>query len=267
VAAGISFQHGARSFGALLLAIAVSGCATILNQPVNVPLAAVAPDRLDMLSGGPSSDDDILVGLAFSGGGTRAAAFSYGVLSGLDRTPTASLARRGSLLDSVDFVSGVSGGAVAAAYFGLKGRAALGDFRERFLLRDAEESLRTPLSPVSVVRAYQGGVNNAEQFPRWLDANLFDGATFRDLGPSHRPRVMINASDIYNRTPFVFSEATFNAICSDLNSYPIASAVAASAAMPVVFAPIMVASYTDRCRSPVGGHRNSNAAHLAFAGP
>ena len=154
-----------------------------------------------------------------------------------------------SLLDRVDYISGVSGGAVTAAYFGLKGRDGLSDFRERFLLRDAEESLRTPFSPVSVIRAYEGGVNDADQFPRWLNENLFRGATFRELNSAYRPRVLINASDVYNRTPFVFNDTTFKAICSDLNSYPIASAVAASAAIPVVFAPVVLTSYGSRCQA------------------
>ena len=74
----------------------------------------------------------LLIGLAFSGGGTRAAAFSYGVLSEFERSEAGPGRRYGSLLDSIDYVSGVSGGAVTAAYFGLKGRAALADFRERF---------------------------------------------------------------------------------------------------------------------------------------
>jgi NTE family protein len=100
---------------------------------------------------------------------------------------------------------------------------------------------------MSVVRAYEGGINDAQQFPRWLDDNLFHGATFRKLGPEHRPRVWINASDIYNRTPFVFSNETFSAICSDLASYPIANAVAASAATPVIFAPVVLQTFPDRC--------------------
>ncbi len=91
----------------------------------------------------------------------------------------------------------------------------------------------------------------AGQFPHWLDTNLFQGATFKQLGSAHRPRVLINASDVYNRTPFVFNDVTFKAICSDLNAYPIASAVAASAAMPVVFAPIVLTSYANRCRANV----------------
>jgi NTE family protein len=236
---------------AMLCSAVLGGCATIRNEPINVPLAApdlavISDDRTDT-----GNDDDVLIGLAFSGGGTRAAAFSYGVLTALDQTAFGPSQNAHSLVDSVDFVSGVSGGAVTAAYFGLNGRVALSDFPERFLLRDAEESLRTPFSPVSVIRAYEGGVNDAQQFPRWLDENLFRGATFRELGPEHRPHVLINASDIYNRTPFVFNSTTFKAICSDLNSYPIASAVAASAAMPVVFAPVVLTSYASQCRAKV----------------
>ena len=238
-----------RFAGMILCAAVLSGCATIRNEPINVPLAAADAVPVDATRGPPTSGDDLLIGLAFSGGGTRAAAFSYGVLSELDRNKAEATGQKVSLLDRVDYISGVSGGAVTAAYFGLKGRDGLSDFRERFLLRDAEESLRSPFAPVSVLRAYEGGVNDAQQFPRWLDDNLFRGATFRELNSAHRPRVLINASDVYNRTPFVFNDATFKAICSDLNSYPIASAVAASAAIPVVFAPIVLTSYGGRCQA------------------
>jgi NTE family protein len=118
-------------------------------------------------------------------------------------------------------------------------------------LRNAEESLATRLSPTNVFRAYEGGVNDADQFPRWLDDNLFQGATFRDFDPRRRPRASINASDIYNRTPFVFSDTTFGAICSDLASYPIASAVAASSAIPVVFAPVVLQTFPNRCAATI----------------
>jgi NTE family protein len=229
----------------------LSGCATIRNAPINIPLTAsteAAP--LEPSGSIPTNPDDLLVGVAFSGGGTRAAAFSYGVLSELDRTE-AGPARKGTLLDRIDYVSGVSGGAVTAAYFALRGSAALSDFRDSFLLRDAEESLRTPFTPENVLRAYRGGLNDTQQFPQWLDNNLFHGATFKDLHSANRPHVFINASDVYDRTPFIFNSTTFKAICSDLDSYPVASAVAASAAMPVVFAPIVIASYANRCQPEI----------------
>jgi len=59
-----------------------------------------------------------------------------------------------------------------------------------------------------------------------------------------RPIVWINASDLYNRVPFVFNYHTLAALCTDLGKLPVAEAVAASAAAPVVFSPIVIKSYT-----------------------
>jgi NTE family protein len=233
-------------FALLLLGgtLAVAGCASVYNYPGNQPLLTAVPVP-DMGRMEPSSDEDILVALSFSGGGTRAAAFAFGVLQELNRSRSGAKSGK-SLLDRVDFVSGVSGGAITAAYFGLKKRAALDDFRERFLLRNAEENLRTNVSLSNLGRALGGGVND-NQFPRWLDQNLFDGATFEAFGGGRRPWVWINASDIYNRTPFIFGEVAFNALCSDIRSYKIADAVAASAAVPLAFAPIVLETYPGGC--------------------
>jgi NTE family protein len=236
-------------FALLLLGgtLSLAGCASVYNYPGNHPLGTAAlindTGRLDPIVG--DDDGDGLLALSFSGGGARAAAFSLGVLQELDRTRSSSRTTK-SMLDHVNFVSGVSGGAITAAYFGLKKRAALDDFRERFLLRNAEEGLKTNISLVNLGRALGGGVND-DQFSRWLDQNLFDGATFEAFAGGRRPRVWINASDIYNRTPFVFGEIAFNALCSDIRSYKIADAVAASAAVPLVFAPIVLETYAGGC--------------------
>ena len=202
----------------LLVAIGVAalgGCTSVYNLPNNQPLSGQV-QALPLGSEVPISSDDVMVSLAFSGGGTRAAAFSFGVLKELERTRIRDRGKTVSLLDRVDFVSGVSGGSVLAAYYGLRKREALSDFRERFLLRNAEESLNTRVSIVNLGRAIGGGLNDATHLPRWLDDNLFGGATFRDFRTSQRPRIWINASDIYNRTPFVFGSVAFDAMCSDL---------------------------------------------------
>ena len=58
----------------------------------------------------------------------------------------------------------------------------MADFRERFLIRDAEEQLSTCAEPGQHrERAFYGGVNDSTNFPRWLDQNLFEGATFGHL--------------------------------------------------------------------------------------
>ena len=209
----------------------------------------------------------MVVALSFSGGGMRAAAFSYGVLTGFDQTRVPTRTGAVSLLDRLDFLSGVSGGSMLAAYYGLRGRAALADFKQRFLDVNAEQALQTNLSLGNIARGLQGGVNDATAFPVWLDAHLYNHATFKDLLSRPRPRVWINASDIYNRTAFIFAPVTFSALCSDLSSYPVSLAVAASAAVPVVFAPIVIQNYPGGC--PVGlpswvqrVHDNPNAPPL-----
>ncbi len=172
---------------AALSAILLTGCATFHVEPANQPLPASASHLIED-DPAPSGDDEgLFVGLAFSGGGMRAAAFSYGVLAELDRIQIRSKNSTTRLIDHVDFLSGVSGGAITAAYFGLNGRAALANFKEKFLMRDTEESLSSIFNPMSVAHAYEGGINGSQQFPRWLDDNLFHGATFRQLGPEHRP--------------------------------------------------------------------------------
>ena len=138
-----------------------------------------------------------------------------------------------------------------AAYYGLKKRAALADFKQRFLLRNAEESLQTNLNLLSLAKGLQGGINDPTQFPRWLDDNLYEGATFKTLLYQRRPYIWINASDIYDRTPFVFGPVLFGALCSDLANYPVSVAVAASAAVPVVFAPVVIQGYPGGCPVPL----------------
>src|SRR4051794_14729782 len=159
------------------VALALGGCSSVYNDPINRPLLEGAPLMPDPGRDAISYVDDLLIALSFSGGGTRAAAFSYGALLEMDSAQLRGGGPR-SLLDRVDFVSGVSGGSITAAYFGLRKRAALDDFRERFLLQDAEGVLRTRFTLTNISRALSGGVNDATGFTRWLDDNLFRGATF-----------------------------------------------------------------------------------------
>jgi NTE family protein len=232
-------------------------CASVQNNPINQPLsddgapvaAQLGPGIRGMADasagefGDAARSDETVVALSFSGGGARAAAFSYGVLTGFDETQVPSIHSR-SLLDHVDFVTGVSGGSIIAAYFGLKKRAAMADFKQRFFDRNPEQGLQMDLSLLNIAKGLQGGINDTSQLPRWLDDNLFEHATFKSLLTPGGPRVWINASDIYNRTPFVFSRTAFSALCSDLANYPISLAVAASAAVPVVFAPVVIKNFT-----------------------
>jgi NTE family protein len=171
-------------------------------------------------------------------------------LQGLDNIVVDKGAGRRTLLDDIRMISGTSGGAVTAAYFGYKGRG-YKDLRERFLFADAEKELHTSkISPLNWLRIYEGGVNDRSTFADWLDRNVFDGMTYSAFGREGAPLVWITASDINNGTPFVFAAQTFAALCSDLNKIRIADSVAASAAFPVVFTPVVIS--TVAARQPCG---------------
>ncbi len=260
----------------MALALTLGGCASVHNLPLNLPAAnpfAPTPaDAAEAVAGGRKRDgqfDNASIGLAFSGGGTRAAAFAYGVLAQLARTPSPD-PRHHDLLDHIGIVSGVSGGSVTAAYFGLRGRAGLSDFRERFLTQDLTSQLDTKIDLVNVGRALSGGINTDTRLRDWFNTHLFSGANYGDLLAHKRPMVLINATDVYSRTPFIFTPQTFAAFCSDLNKYPVAAAVSASAAVPGVFAPVVIQTYAGQCTTPLAPYvtralKNPNASPLLSA--
>lgn len=238
----------------IAVALGLGGCATVYNLPLNQPSAnpfagtmvqATTTARAPQLN-----DGGTVIGLAFSGGGTRAAAFADGVLTELAHAP-APRGARGDLLDRVRIISGVSGGSVMAAYFGLKGRSALDDFREQFLTQDVMAALDTRISLINVGKALGGGINTDNRLRDWFNAHLFHDATYGQIFGPGRPIILINATDIYNRSPFLFAPATFAAFCSDLSTYPLAAAVSASAAVPGAFAPIVIETFPGQCNVPL----------------
>ncbi len=102
-------------------------------------------------------------------------------------------------------------------------------------------------SPVVAIGALKGGANDRSSFAKWLDENVFHGATYAGLKWKNAPSIWISASDIYHRVPFHFSAETFAALCSNLDDIRVADAVAASAAVPVVFKPINISTHSGRC--------------------
>jgi NTE family protein len=237
--------------GLLLGTMALGGCGSgIRTGPINAALAGTAVAATNEVPAPAGNFEDTTVGVSFSGGGTRASAFAFGVLRELGRTQvTGEGGRKSTLIEQVDIVSSVSGGSVTAAYFALKGPGILDDFRKRFLIRNVEENLRTSVSLPNLMRlSSSASLNDSTGLQTWLDENLFKAATYRDVFARGRPKLLINASDIYNRTPFVYNQETFSSLCSDLSSYPLSEAVAASAAVPLVFAPVVITNYADRCQ-------------------
>jgi len=92
------------------LSLALSGCfAKIQHLPPQ-------PPQVDALFA-PLPEQDFLVGLAVSGGGSRAATFAAGALEALAEIPVRQGGETRSVLETVGYVSSVSGGSVATAYY------------------------------------------------------------------------------------------------------------------------------------------------------
>ena len=224
-----------------LILCAASGCAAIHNKAGNAPWSPGI--ALDMGAPANVMGENAIV-LMFSGGGLRAAAFAQGVLEGLRevRTP------QGDLLEDVSIISSVSGSSLTSAYYGLYGRNGLARFREEVLLPGFEGGLRLSLfNPANLSRVMQGGLNTREDFGDVLDRKVFHGATFGDIYRRGVPSIRIHATDLYHRVPFPFFPPVFAVLCSDLSKYPVADAVAASMAVPMVFAPTVIRTFPDNC--------------------
>ncbi len=216
-------------------------------------------ERVDMTSSAitPARDDGILLVLAFSGGGTRAAALSYGVLEALSHvelppssttSDSASAASPHTLLDEVDVISSVSGGSFTAAYYAINGDRAFDDFKDALLYRNVNAGLiLSVLSPINLVRLASRGFGRSDLAAEYYDKILFHGATFGDLYTKNAPAIFIQATDIDDGIYFGFTPYYFLPICSDLKTYPLSRAVAASAAFPGPFSSITLKNYAGSC--------------------
>lgn len=237
-----------RSLLVLALVALAAGCA---HYPPNQPLARHDPAhgyRFANLAS-PEGVDDMLVIVTFSGGGTRAAALAYGVLAHLADTEYTYAGRTVRLLDEVDIISSVSGGSFTAAYYALHGERLFSDFEDRFLKRDVQGAItRKILAPANLVRGASPKFGRADLAAELLDEELFSHATYGDLlARGRRPFVLVNASDMTLGTRFEFTQEQFDLLCSDLSSFPLARAVAASSAVPIVFSPLTLRNYSGRC--------------------
>ena len=225
-----------------LLILMTTGCASygvIHNEAVIEP-GAEPPYSLKTWADQEHSGDFILI-LAFSGGGTRAAAMAYGVLQELRDQPIVVDGQTMRLLDEVDHITSVSGGSFTAAYYGLYGDRIFSDFEAEFLRKDFQGHLTKSLFNPLHWFSRKGRTERAMEY---YNKMLFHDATFADMMQPGRPMIVINASDFAHGIRFSFIQDYFDLLCSDLRSFPVATAVTASSAVPIVFNPIVVENYS-----------------------
>ena len=197
----------------------------------------------------PGQSDDLLVVLAISGGGTRAAALGYGVLEELRRTEVTVDGVKRRLIDEVDVISAVSGGTFPATYYALHGEETFGEFEAKVLSRKFETELakRIVLNPTNWFRLPSGTIGKSDLFAEIYDETVFDHATFADLQRAKGPLVVINGTDVTTGARFSFTQDQFDAICGDLSKVTLARAVATSTALPPLLTPISFENRGGTC--------------------
>lgn len=240
--------RGARARDVLVLSflsvvMLTSGCSSIgkiENQPVTqLPQGSQRYSSSHYQRQHPIGDT--LFVLAFSGGGTRAAALSYGVLEELRDTKYVQNGKSIRLLDEVDRISSVSGGSFTSAYYGLFGDRIFDDFKQDFLYKDVQGELSSlVLGFFDLISRLFTTESRTEIAIKYYDKHIFKGKTFADLNKSGGPFILINASDLTSRSQFIFIQPQFDFLCSDISSFKVARAVAASSAVPVLFAPVLI---------------------------
>jgi NTE family protein len=251
-------NSGAGSKPRLLLVALIistlSGCASW--TPANDALARAEPSygyRPNL----PEQHRDtgrVNITLAFSGGGTRAAAFAYGVMEELRDTDVVVEGERKRLVDEVDSISGVSGGSFPAAYYGLYGDRIYDEFEPNFLKRNVQGALiRQIFMPKNFFRLMTPAMSRSELASKYYDEHLFHGATFRDMREAKGPRIYINATDLSRGNRFTFTQGQFDVICSDLDEFRISRAVASSSAVPGLLSPITLQNHAGECGYQASG--------------
>ncbi len=192
------------SLGCLLT---LSGCFAKIHQlpahpDQHQPVFAPLPDR------------DTLVGVAVSGGGSRAATFAAGTLEALANVRFMEGGQERSVLEAVTHMSSVSGGSLATAYYAVKKPAKTEPVLDGQQLSPAYQQFfvhfKDDMQKNFQIRALGRQLLNfrvanptkfAHSFADVWDANFFDTATFAGLYERTRqgdaPHIMLNGT-IYN---------------------------------------------------------------------
>lgn len=225
---------------ALFAVLLSSGCASTHFE--STALAGAEPNAerrvIDL-----SNPERPLVMVAISGGGSRAAALGWAVLSEL-RDQTIATGGPHSLADDIGVVSSVSGGSVIAAHFALTGKEGLAEFKQNFLLPDNMEILAADfLNPFAILGRALAGDSRTDAVRDMFDRELFHGKTFAAVNQPGRPYLILNATEVSSGEIFAFTPGRFDDICANLDGQRLSVGVAASSAVPIAVAPIALRNF------------------------
>ena len=188
-------------------------CVLLLAGCASAPIAHLPKAGAETACITPAAPQDTVVGVAFSGGGSRAALFGAAGLEALGRMRAP---RGGSMLEQVSYLSSVSGGGLAAGYYALhkppRETPVLGPdgtMTEAYqtFFADMQGKLAQDFQSALIwrqlgrFRFILNSANAARSLQEILDERLLGPATFGDLAAREKrgdsPRVIFNAT-LYN---------------------------------------------------------------------
>ncbi|TAJ09536.1 MAG: patatin-like phospholipase family protein [Nitrospirae bacterium] len=207
---------------ALAVAIALAGCSWLGSGgpygPIGESAGTFPLTRQDPFPFVVATPRPLSIGLACSGGGSRAAYLTAAILREIQRAeltlpPAGKGDHPSDLLSQIDFVSAVSGGALSAAYFVAHRDELLArpqaqpwdEYLDRMRLnyRRRQWYFQGLLNPLSWGRTLFTDFNRGNLAREDYDDHLYDGRTLGEL--PQRPVLYLNAFDVGNRVRFVFS--------------------------------------------------------------
>ncbi len=260
----MGFRGAATAVLLALAGLAATGCGGDLvhgNPPLGIGgdragREAYTYATLSRHTDPAENSDEILIFVALSGGGTRAAALGFGVLEALNAAAIRVPGYPGTrpVLKEIDFISSNSGGSFLAAYFAINREAMFAAdatgrtrFERDFLKRDLSHDLLDRLIN-DLPRINSSAVNRSDIAAELYDRTIFAGRTYGDLIKQGRPYLVINAQDTTKGARFEFTQTQFDLICSDLSPFPLSRAITASSAVHGIFAPIKLRNHPrERC--------------------
>jgi len=255
---------------ALLFVSALSGCSiftidTMRNEPLP-PSSSIPPQRTKASETIEHLPNDVFIGIAMSGGGSRATNFAAAVLLELQKL---------GILQHTAVISSVSGSSLAAAYYGLYGAREQqwneSAIRKQFRKNFENVWFTSWFFPWNVARYWTSNFSRSDIMIQVLDNELFDGKSFKDFNPVDTPKILINATSYTSGRNFVFSDEYFAAqLNSRLDTYPIANAIMASSAFPGAFHDVTLKDYAIKNRELAEvelGTYTQNYEHLIDGGP
>lgn len=262
-----------------ILIFSVCGCSSLINTGLlaytNVQNSpdTKAFSKASFLVKPDRGKKDMLMILAFSGGGSRAAYWSASTMLRLEQVFNG----KPNLLKEVDAISSVSGGGLPAAYYAISTEPGVESEHDRVWDEKTVKNIMTQdyilrwignwFWPGNIAKYWFSAYDRTDIMAQTFADNLYDvhmsgsdlrkgrDLTIGEIGKD-RPYLILNSTnataehDMFGQS-FTFTQEDFNrCLDSDINEYSIARAVMASASFPAAFNSMTLLNYKNHDNEP-----------------